>query len=181
MHLAAAGGLSQASSSMDAMDAADITELLKQASAQLRIGEMIEAEGFDLGKIMNAVEIGDPRLDAGTCSGPRENFLQLRQTSMIGPSDRHTEKLFQIHAKDDILSGQEVHRGSSEVLPPGTGARQVDNATESSQMQDLPVELDLRQQASIMSHMLILEATWFNGSNLAQTVYTCRYLLEHNK
>lgn len=48
-------------------------------------------------------------------------------------------------------------------------------------MEELPVHLDLRDQAAIMSHMMLLEATWLNGSNLAQTVYTCRYLLEHQR
>ena len=43
----------------------DITDVLKQASQQLRIGEMIHGDDFELAKIMNAVEIGDRRLDAG--------------------------------------------------------------------------------------------------------------------
>ena len=43
----------------------DIASLLESASQQLGVGEMINSADFDLHHVMSAVEIGDPRLDAG--------------------------------------------------------------------------------------------------------------------
>ena len=43
----------------------DIRSLLEEASSQLAVGEMIHTHDFDLFHVMSAVEIGDPRLDAG--------------------------------------------------------------------------------------------------------------------
>lgn len=46
----------------------EVTNLLENAAAQLRVGEMLHTEDFDLFHVMSAVEIGDPRLDAGESS-----------------------------------------------------------------------------------------------------------------
>lgn len=43
----------------------DILKLLERASEQLAIGEMVQVPNFDLFSVVSAVEIGDPRLDAG--------------------------------------------------------------------------------------------------------------------
>ena len=45
----------------------------------------------------------------------------------------------------------------------------------------LPTDLSPRQALDIIDHVMVLEATWYSGSNLAQTVYTCRYLLEQER
>ena len=44
----------------------DVQPLLTQAAAGLRSGELLHEDGFDLFHVMSAVEIGDPRLDAGS-------------------------------------------------------------------------------------------------------------------
>lgn len=54
-----------ASEQMEGSTQRDVSELMKRASESLKVGEMIHSADFDLAKIMNAVEIGDPRLDAG--------------------------------------------------------------------------------------------------------------------
>lgn len=46
-------------------EASDVMELLKAASEQLAVGEMLHSPAFNLFNVMSAVEIGDPRLDAG--------------------------------------------------------------------------------------------------------------------
>ena len=61
--------------------AQDVTELLIQAAQQLRVGEMIHTESFDLGGIMNAVEIGDSRLDAGVFLSSSSSVLAEYQDS----------------------------------------------------------------------------------------------------
>lgn len=46
-------------------EALDVMGLLKAASEQLAVGEMLHSPAFNLFNVMSAVEIGDPRLDAG--------------------------------------------------------------------------------------------------------------------
>lgn len=48
----------------------DVKGLLEQASDGLEMGEMIMTQNFDLFHVMSAVEIGDPRLDAGRSINP---------------------------------------------------------------------------------------------------------------
>jgi len=43
----------------------DVQALLKAASEQLEVGEMLHTEDFSLAEVMSAAEIGDARLDAG--------------------------------------------------------------------------------------------------------------------
>lgn len=61
------------------------------------------------------------------------------------------------------------------------GARGADIATSSSQNEELVNDLNLKSQADIGYNLMIREATWYNGSNLAQTIYTCRYLPEQER
>lgn len=46
----------------------DVRQVLDAASAQLDVGELLTTESFSLGAVLNAVEIGNPRLDAGALS-----------------------------------------------------------------------------------------------------------------
>ena len=43
----------------------DVMGILEAASEQLAVGEMLKSPAFNLFNVMSAVEIGDPRLDAG--------------------------------------------------------------------------------------------------------------------
>ncbi len=45
--------------------ARDVQAILKNASEQLEVGEMLHGQDFSLAAVMSAAEIGDPRLDAG--------------------------------------------------------------------------------------------------------------------
>lgn len=46
-------------------DWVDITELCEEALADMAIGEMLEAEGFNLYHAMSAIEMMDPKMDSG--------------------------------------------------------------------------------------------------------------------
>ena len=46
----------------------NVQPLLTAAAAQLDKGEMLHGSGFSLSGVMSAVEIGDPKLDAGKYS-----------------------------------------------------------------------------------------------------------------
>ncbi len=46
----------------------DVSGVLEAASEQLAVGDMLQSPAFNLFNVMSAVEIGDPRLDAGTAS-----------------------------------------------------------------------------------------------------------------
>ena len=54
----------------------DVTGLLEAASEQFAVGEMLQSPAFNLFNVMSAVEIGDPRLDAGTLPNDR-HFLRV--------------------------------------------------------------------------------------------------------
>ena len=55
----------------------DVQSTLQAAASQLRPGEMLQAEHFNLFEAMSAVEIGDPKMDAGldTASAPTPDQL----------------------------------------------------------------------------------------------------------
>ena len=42
---------------------------------------------------------------------------------------------------------------------------------------EIPSLLNEAQILAVMDQLLVMEATWHRGSVLAQTVYTCQYLL----
>lgn len=46
---------------------------------------------------------------------------------------------------------------------------------------DVPTELSRSQILGIMDTLFATEATWHQGSVLAQTVYTCYYLLHQER
>lgn len=45
----------------------------------------------------------------------------------------------------------------------------------------VPTDLTGRQVLAIMDTLLVMEATWHQGSALAQTIYTCHYLLHQER
>jgi len=55
----------------------DVQATLQAAAGQLQPGEMLQAEHFNLFEAMSAVEIGDPKMDAGldTASAPTPDQL----------------------------------------------------------------------------------------------------------
>ena len=55
----------------------DVQSTLQVAASQLQPGEMLQAEHFNLFEAMSAVEIGDPKMDAGldTASAPTPDQL----------------------------------------------------------------------------------------------------------
>lgn len=43
----------------------DVHDVLRQAAVQLQPGELLHTESFNLFEAMSAIEIGDPKMDAG--------------------------------------------------------------------------------------------------------------------
>lgn len=55
----------------------EIESILGDAAAELRVGEMLRTDDFDLFQVMSAVEIGDSRLDAGDSLEPFNRALNF--------------------------------------------------------------------------------------------------------
>ncbi len=55
----------------------DVKPTLQQVTEQLQHGEMLQSEHFNLFEAMSAVEIGDPKMDAGleTANAPTQDQL----------------------------------------------------------------------------------------------------------
>ena len=55
----------------------DVHHVLKQAAGQLQQGELLHTESFSLFEAMSAIEIGDPKMDAGldTANAPTADEL----------------------------------------------------------------------------------------------------------
>ncbi len=55
----------------------DVQSILQAAASQLQPGEMLQAEHFNLFEAMSAVEVGDPKMDAGldTATAPTPDQL----------------------------------------------------------------------------------------------------------
>ncbi|XP_050212804.1 uncharacterized protein LOC126664455 [Mercurialis annua] len=108
---------------------ADATPLLEAACRELRDGELIHGDNFNLFAAMSALEIMDPKMDSGIIS-----------------------------------------RYSS-----------VDEAIEDGAA-PIPISLDKTTDVQciidVMDHLLSCEATWHKGHSLAQTVFSCVYLLK---
>ncbi|CAL5223000.1 g5447 [Coccomyxa viridis] len=106
------------------MEVPEVECLLERASQQLQVGELLFDNAFSMFEAMSAIEIGDPKLDAGVPSqaGPREL--------------PHIPAAAQLSAADVI---------------------------------------------AIADRLFAAEVTWYRGSPLAQTVFTCLYLLEPHR
>ncbi|KAH8968898.1 hypothetical protein BDL97_02G006600 [Sphagnum fallax] len=92
--------------------------------AELDVGELIHGEHFNLFEAMSALEIMDPKMDAGMAT---------------------------------------------------TKYKTADEAIESGAA---PINLSVHQLVDVMDHLLACEATWHKGHPLAQTVFSCLYLLK---
>ncbi|CAK7345370.1 unnamed protein product [Dovyalis caffra] len=107
---------------------ADASPLLEAACKELRDGELIHGENFNLYAAMSALEIMDPKMDSGI-----------------------------------------INRYAS-----------VDEAIEDG-VAPVPISFDkttdVQCMIDVMDHLLACEATWHKGHSLAQTVFSCAYLL----
>ncbi|XP_057419627.1 uncharacterized protein LOC130713831 isoform X2 [Lotus japonicus] len=107
---------------------ADVSPLLQSACQDLREGELIHGNNFNLYAAMSALEIMDPKMDSGiTCT-----YYSLDEAIENGAAP--------VPISDDKTT-------------------------------------DVRCTIDIMDHLLACEATWHKGHSLAQTVYSCLYLL----
>lgn len=70
----------------------DVHDVLREAAEQLQPGELLHTESFSLFEAMSAIEIGDPKMDAGldTATAPT------------------ADKLVQQGLAPDVLSSEEV-------------------------------------------------------------------------
>ncbi|KDP30242.1 hypothetical protein JCGZ_17024 [Jatropha curcas] len=107
---------------------ADATPLLEAACRELRDGELVHGENFNLFAAMSALEIMDPKMDSGIVSR--------------------------------YCSIDEAIEDGAAPIPIS-----FDRTT------------DVECTIDIMDHLLACEATWHKGHSLAQTVFSCIYLL----
>lgn len=111
---------------------ADVSPLLAAACKDLRDGELIHGDNFNLFAAMSALEIMDPKMDSG---------IVCRYYSV----------------------DEAVENGTAPV--PVNSDRTV----------------DVQCVIDIMDHLLACEATWHKGHSLAQTVFSCIYLLRPDR
>ncbi|PSS20944.1 N-alpha-acetyltransferase 35, NatC auxiliary subunit like [Actinidia chinensis var. chinensis] len=111
---------------------ADVSSLLDLACKDLRDGELIHGENFNLFAAMSALEIMDPKMDSGiVCT---------------------------YYSVDEAIE---------------SGAAPVPLSFDRT--------LDVQCTIEIMDHLLACEATWHKGHSLAQTVFSCIYLLKPDR
>ncbi|KAG0578924.1 hypothetical protein M758_4G058200 [Ceratodon purpureus] len=101
----------------------DASPFLSSVCDELGVGELVHGENFSLFEAMSALEIMDPKMDAGMAT---------------------------------------------------TGFKTFEEAIESGAA---PIQLTIPQLVDVFDHMFACEATWQNGHALAQTVFSCLYLL----
>ncbi|XP_020530591.1 N-alpha-acetyltransferase 35, NatC auxiliary subunit isoform X2 [Amborella trichopoda] len=107
----------------------DVSPLLEAAGNELKEGELIHGENFSLFAAMSALEIMDPKMDAGM-----EKF---------------------------------GYRSVEEAIE--NGAAPIPFSTDKT--------TDIQCIIDVMDHLLSCEAAWHKGYPLAQTVFSCIYLL----
>ncbi|EOY31182.1 hypothetical protein QUC31_019911 [Theobroma cacao] len=107
---------------------ADASPLLEAACRDLRDGELIHGDNFNLFAAMSALEIMDPKMDSG---------IVCRYYSI-----------------DEAIEN---------------GAAPIPISLDST--------IDVQCTIDIMDHLLACEAAWHKGHSLAQTVFSCIYLL----
>ncbi|MED6205139.1 hypothetical protein PIB30_015261 [Stylosanthes scabra] len=108
---------------------ADASPLLHAACQDLKEGELIHGDNFNLYAAMSALEIMDPKMDSGIAC----KYYSLEEA---------------------------IEDGAAPI------PISVDKTT------------DVRCTIDVMDHLLACEATWHKGHSLAQTVYSCLYLLQ---
>ena len=102
---------------------ADVQHVLRSAASELQTGELMHTESFSLFEAMSAIEIGDPKMDAGL------------DTARAPTAD--------------------------ELIEQGVA----------------PVELSENQLLAVTDQLFAVQASWHAGNSLAQTVFTCLYLM----
>lgn len=102
----------------------DASAFVSQVCTDLEVGQLVNGENFSLFEAMSALEIMDPKMDAGMA---------------------------------------------------GCGVITLEDAIENGKA---PVSLSTPQLIDVMDHLLACEATWHRGHSLAQTVFSCLYLLD---
>lgn len=102
----------------------DASTFISQVCTDLEVGQLVNGENFSLFEAMSALEIMDPKMDAGMA---------------------------------------------------GSGVITLEDAIESGKA---PISVSTSQLIDIMDHLLACEATWHRGHSLAQTVFSCLYLLD---
>uniref|UniRef100_A0A2P2LNG2 N-alpha-acetyltransferase 35 NatC auxiliary subunit n=1 Tax=Rhizophora mucronata TaxID=61149 RepID=A0A2P2LNG2_RHIMU len=107
---------------------ADASPLFEAACKELRHGELIHGENFNLFAAMSALEIMDPKMDSGIIS--RYYSIDEAIENGAAPVPISSDRIFDVQCTIDI-----------------------------------------------MDHLLACEATWHKGHSLAQTVFSCIYLL----
>ncbi|KAL9398494.1 hypothetical protein Peur_007455 [Populus x canadensis] len=107
---------------------ADASSLLEAACKDLRDGELIHGENFNLYAAMSALEIMDPKMDSGIVN--RYCSFDEAIEDGVAPVPISSDKTTDVQCMIDI-----------------------------------------------MDHLLTCEATWHKGHSLAQTVFSCAYLL----
>ncbi|KAF2318102.1 hypothetical protein GH714_041448 [Hevea brasiliensis] len=111
---------------------ADASPLLEAACRELRDGELVHGENFNLFAAMSALEIMDPKMDSGIIS---------RYCSV-----------------DEAIED---------------GAAPIPISFDKT--------VDVQCIIDIMDYLLACEATWHKGHSLAQTVFSCIYLLRPDR
>ncbi|KAJ6331893.1 hypothetical protein OIU76_010298 [Salix suchowensis] len=106
----------------------DASPLLEVACKDLRDGELIHVDNFNLYAAMSALEIMDPKMDSGIVN--RYCSVDEAIEDGVAPVPISTDKTTDVQCMIDI-----------------------------------------------MDHLLTCEATWHKGHSLAQTVFSCAYLL----
>ncbi|XP_059637894.1 uncharacterized protein LOC132279856 isoform X2 [Cornus florida] len=111
---------------------ADVSSLLQAACTDLRDGELIHGENFNLFAAMSALEIMDPKMDSGI--------------------------VCRYYSVDEAIEN---------------GAAPVPLSFNKT--------VDVQCTIDIMDYLLACEATWHKGQSLAQTVFSCIYLLRPDR
>ncbi|XP_018826790.1 N-alpha-acetyltransferase 35, NatC auxiliary subunit isoform X1 [Juglans regia] len=111
---------------------ADVSPLLESACKDLRDGDLIHGDNFNLFAAMSALEIMDPKMDSGI--------------------------VCKYYSVDEAIEN---------------GAAPVPISFDKT--------VDVQRTIDIMDHLLACEATWHKGHSLAQTVFSCIYLLRPDR
>ncbi|KAF3967354.1 hypothetical protein CMV_008646 [Castanea mollissima] len=111
---------------------ADVSPLLESACKDLRDGELIHGDNFNLFAAMSALEIMDPKMDSGI--------------------------VCKYYSIDEAIEN---------------GAAPVPISINKT--------VDVQCTIDIVDHLLACEATWHKGHSLAQTVFSCIYLLRPDR
>ena len=105
----------------------DAQSVLHDVTSHLQHGQMLHSEHFSLFEAMSAVEIGDPRMDAG-----------LDTASAPPPEDL-------------------IEQGLA------------------------PLDLSGSQLIATLDRLAAMQASWHSGNSIAQTVFTCLYMLKPDR